>query len=236
MNSLVSLGTVLYSAFGIGTIFVLLLLDKLNCDVKLLINHGKTLTRASSRWSVPKSLFLHFYFVGFFLNAALFYVTPGARLYYFLFHVLRRFMETMFIMKYRRTSHMHFAHYLVGLTFYPIAGHLVSQKDHVPQFFPVCYAVLMLLQLDCHQILGRLSRSNKRHRTVPKIRLYWLMNCPHYMIEILIYVLFLSDQNSLPLRLFLAFVVLNLSVSMARTNSWYKSQTHMLDQGSLSIE
>jgi 3-oxo-5-alpha-steroid 4-dehydrogenase 3 / polyprenol reductase len=121
-----------------GGIFVVTLLYLSPLRNSSLINHGKLLNdQNSSKWSIRKRYFWHFYLIGAIANLLLLSIRPSMPLILFEIHVIRRLVETLTIMPYSEHSRMHAVHYLLGVTFYPMVGlvlHSTTELSRLSKF------------------------------------------------------------------------------------------------------
>lgn len=211
---MVSLAWIYFTVGSIG-FAVLWLIRLLNWQVPLL-EHGKTLSTVHddlpifTRLTVPKKWFAHFYLIG--LICSIFKPSP------FTVHLARRWIEEQWIAPHSPNSQMHVLHYLLGVTFYPMAISMLEvilDKRHLALF---CF--VQLFQFLAHLELYKLKRSSTSYVRLPREGLFKHVLCPHYLCEIVIYGL-LCCKSSLPL---FTFVALNVSLSAYTTRQWNQKQ------------
>lgn len=189
-----------------------------------LLLHGKSLnSKNRSLFEVPKRFFLHFYLTGFVSNLYIWMRQPSALHLYLTINIFRRLVETVFIMRYNESSMMHVLHYLAGMTFYPVTGALANRNDKRDPglLFLLIFIMLSWLQLDTHSRLANIRRECSKHQRLPNSGLFSSILCPHYALEILIYVLIFSRMPSLQSTLCLLFVSANIFTSAHYTKKWY---------------
>lgn len=100
-----------------------------------------------------------------------------------------------------------------------------------------CFSCLTPMQPQaCVYFLVASSVQHVAHRTlaearpvvgkygIPRGRLFDRVACPHYTAEIAIYTLFAMETRQICSVLMLAFVLINLADSGARTMSWYRTK------------
>lgn len=213
----------LYFAFGMAVMLLLFC----GFDSYLgLLNHGKTMNKCcDSAILVSKKRFEDFYLLGFTVNVFIIMINPSALLLIFQLHLLRRLIETHFLMTYSITSNMHFIHYLVGLSFYPMISLVLIAES--PKRLNLCgfgvFCILSFLQFQAHHILYNLRMASIEHQPLPRIHLFRLLLCPHYFLEILLYCWIqyqLSFSKTSTAAFF--FVFTNIFISSIQTRTWYQ--------------
>lgn len=188
----------------------------------ILASHGKTHEPTSHWWSrhIPKRYFTHFYIVGigsfvlfryYFADTAL-EPLPWTQLS-LLLHLTRRLYECIRVHRFRPTSQMHIAGYLLGLGHYIILPvvFLGRQAPHSKGnlFSLLCYVCNFWMQYEQHvhhQILANLRRrATEGHSSTyslpPHQRWFQWSLCPHYLAEILIYAswsMLLTQEKTVP--------------------------------------
>ncbi|KAK6205164.1 roles in filamentous growth, cell polarity, and cellular elongation [Scheffersomyces amazonensis] len=158
---------------------------------------------------------------------------------------IRRTIESFTITKFSSNSRMNFTHYIVGLAHYILIsincyGSLVpfSQSSITPKtgingitvIDIILFTVFLLASID--QFLNHYHLSTLKKYTIPSKFKY--VSSPHYLDEIIIYVLFFissiknitrfSSISIIHLNYLLStvFVVVNLSISSIDNYKWYK--------------
>ena len=183
-----------------------------------LITHGKV--SSIGTWQVPKRYFAGFYFTGLLCAVSVFKFRPQECM--LMVHLTRRLLESS-IWPYSEGSTMHVIHALVGFSYYPVlvsafalsAPHFVINRSTI-----LLFAMLNGWQSYIHYLLYK----SRQAGYVPLE--FWpfrYSQCPHYLAEILIYILFAWCANWSPTLLFnAAFVTANLTISAISTATWYR--------------
>jgi 3-oxo-5-alpha-steroid 4-dehydrogenase 3 len=135
-------------------------------------------------------------------------------------------------------SEIHIAGFVVGILHYilvPISI-LLSIHEHSPQYQGserriaatlAAYSLSSYYQYRCHYILYQLKRSGKKTTEVstyslPREGLFRIVCCPHYMMEIILYIaLWQTLPQSLTLLLIVLWTLSNLSVMAYKQYCWY---------------
>lgn len=174
-----------------------------------------------SAWLVEKRFFCHFYFVGFFWALALLWIFGGSDFepwdaqsvaqILLLLHLVRRWYECIVVHKWKPTSKMHLAGYLLGLIHYALLPLVFISTLHdkssqrrlmvadnglfIKMSILICLMVGIWAQYEQHVhhiILSRLRRTTHQQGHslygIPDGRWFQLISCPHYFAEIIIYV------------------------------------------------
>lgn len=215
-KSLVQSLALCYFITGIISILAALIIKPLGG----LLNHGKESNHIGFYINVKKRRFVDFYLTGLLCAYLSFFTYPSCLLFLFINHLGRRYMETTLIMKYSDSSRMHLLHYICGLSFYPVI--IMILIDMEPKVLSKSttwiFCLLSWLQMHHHYLLGRTRR--KGYRAIDQA-LFRYVYCPHYMIEIILYILLLKQNYSCPLQMLcLVFVSLNLTVSAVNSKRW----------------
>ncbi|KAI8108235.1 hypothetical protein M9434_006264 [Picochlorum sp. BPE23] len=198
---------------------------------------------------VPQKWFSHFYIVGSVWNAVVLLLllqktTPAyfssllcsCTLILFQVHVVRRFIETVYIMKYPKDARMHVLAYVFGLSYYimvpmtyayPLYAHQACRHSSVVrEIMGVVICLLgQLVQSHSHYILSTLGKSkNTRRYVIPRGGLFQFVSCPHYFGEIVLYVglALTGTEGTLSGWYPCVWVVLNLILAARMTHAWYK--------------
>lgn len=207
--------------YSIGLISILVILFSRNQSLLL---HGKSRIQHELAFdSVPKRYFVHFYVTGFIFNLWIWLRNPSPLHLYYTVNVFRRLVETLFMMRYAKSSMMHILHYVAGLTFYPVTGILVNQNDKTGPgiLFGLAFILLSWMQLDIHNYLAGIRSKNSVHQRIPSTGLFYFILCPHYALELLIYLVILLRIPSIQSTLCMLFVFANLLTSAYLTKQWY---------------
>ncbi len=217
--------SIAFCYFIVGIVLILLLYIGFD-DVFKLLDHGKTLSNCNKdSYFLSKNRFGDFYLLGFTLNVFVLMMHPSKLLLIFQLHLLRRIIETHLLFQYSKNSSMHFLHYLVGLSFYPMVSFVITtgvpKNIYILDF--VAFAILSCLQFRTHQILYNLRNANRKHQPLPRVSLFRFILCPHYVLEILLY-FWLQYQLSLSNISILTsfFVFTNILISSIQTKKWYE--------------
>lgn len=141
----------------------------------------------------------------------------------FALHVMRRFLEVLFLQKLSPKPYISLAHFVMGTSFYIFAPFTIFIHAST---LPVKLSAVYLF-------LGAQTFQHLKHRALVNVkpplvrRKYGIPSgsfdvaCPHYSAEIFTYFLFWILAPSVPGVLMVAFVVLNLAHSAAQTRAWY---------------
>lgn len=198
------------------------------------LRYGKTFTSYSKgnrnlwdtikSFSVPKSFFGHFYIISSTLATVNVLLYPGALLAWLIFfHSLRRLYESYYISKYTMKSRMNWSHYAVGIWFYTQLNFLVwlhLQKGESQNSHYIMAAIMLLAswdQFQNHKTLAELIKYS-----LPTVRLFSIICCPHYLDEIIIYATLTVYGYEFVLPLI--WVIASLSVSAVETSKYYKQK------------
>jgi 3-oxo-5-alpha-steroid 4-dehydrogenase 3 / polyprenol reductase len=215
-------------------------LQKLLKFVKQFGEHGKT--HNGSNWmTVPKRLFVHFYFVGVAVNVFMLWLNRADLnksyiSWLYQIQVSRRLYESLFVTHWSKTSQMNVVHYILGVTYYVAAPFtLLAAWDGSLSLDTSLFWILALLfcglnwqQYQAHRILAELrssassaSATNPKY-SIPRGGLFEYLSCPHYFIEVSIYGIFVLLSRCSPsvLALFV-FVFGELTFSAYVQHSWY---------------
>lgn len=216
------LSDIVASYFCTGILTMMLLSCGLDDSLKLL-DHGKTVNGHSTN-RISKKHFSNFYLLGFTLNTFVLLIRPSHLLLIFQFHLLRRIVESFFVFIYSASSHMHIIHYLAGLSFYPMVSiaFMCAAPKKITIFNFAVFLGISLLQFQTHSILYNIRSSSIDYQPLPKIHLFRWLLCPHYFLEILIYLWIQTQHSSLyPFVVVFAFVCTNILLSSIQTKRWY---------------
>ncbi len=197
-------------------------------------NHGKLhspITDPLDRmFYLSKARFLDFYILGLVWTCMLMVLVQSFPLGGLLFavHNARRIYECLNITFYC-SSQMHIGGYAAGLVHYVLAPlTIVSASFEVRDNKFLVNSILVFVfilsnvgQYHSHNTLYLLKLSNGHRYQLPTGGLFDLCVCPHYLCEIVIYVV-LSIMYLSPMTLaMVAWVICNLSVVGYKQYSWY---------------
>jgi 3-oxo-5-alpha-steroid 4-dehydrogenase 3 len=204
---------------------------------------------------VPQKWFAHFYGLGCIVNASFLWcsldtwvaVTPptstvcvlamGA----FQVHLVRRLLETVWMMHYPKGARMHILAYIFGLSYYVVvpltyfasfSANKVDQLNHSfqmdhPTFIlgALIFVTGSIIQWHSHYLLSQLSKGRGGRYVIPRGGLFWSVSCPHYLGEIVIYlglgILCMSSASYLIVFYPFVWVVVNLLLAAGMTHRWY---------------
>jgi 3-oxo-5-alpha-steroid 4-dehydrogenase 3 len=197
---------------------------------------------------VPQKWFAHFYAVGVVLNGTLLFLwrdgsSAAAQqgltlliLAMFEFHLLRRFVETIWMMSYPKQARMHVVAYLFGLSYYvavPLTYALCtdepldSSRGGIYLVGCILFFIGNGIQFHSHAILSKLGRKQPGRYVIPRGGMFTLVSCPHYFGEIVIYLglaLAALGSNSVLSWYPFIWVVVNLWLAAGMTHAWYKDK------------
>lgn len=178
---------------------------------------------------VKKSLFYQFYLVSVLSSMILFYfgkfeINTELKLAV-LCQGVRRFIESVWL-EHKSTSQMWIGHYIFGITFYVLLNlsiYIGDSQTGPETSISITRLCAMALFIYCsieqsyvHICLSRL----KKYTPVP----FSLVDCPHYLAEIGIYLSYtiLASGKMLQYVLvcFLVWVLTSLSISASNTRNW----------------
>ncbi|CCK69917.1 putative polyprenol reductase KNAG_0D01650 [Huiozyma naganishii CBS 8797] len=185
-------------------------------------NENSGVLELLAHFTLPKSLFSHFYVISFAFSLFEVIVYPNQDLVWILMaHSLRRLYETLFVCKYNENSRMNWSHYAVGIWFYS-SLHVVTitklyQNDISEKISPIITVIFCLASAD--QYRNHVILSNLIKYSLPKRGLFRYTCCPHYLDEIVIYAS-LTAIN-IDYAWLLIWVVISLSVSATETREYY---------------
>lgn len=153
---------------------------------------------------------------------------------------IRRLFESIFVTKFSPSSKINISHYLVGHSFYILIT-LTTFLGLLPYYFEgykyslivpttldkvlvMIFLILSFAQFRCHLLLSKLVKYS-----VPDFK---LVSCPHYFLEILLYLIVLifslklGRVSSIQLQYLIAwlFVLVNLSTSALDSYNYYSSK------------
>ncbi|GAW82527.1 polyprenol reductase [Plasmodium gonderi] len=144
--------------------------------------------------------------------------------------LVRRLFEQLFIVRTTPKSAMHIFSYILGVTFYVVAPFSIYNNDRkkytLVELYPVTLFLLgTLIQHDTHLRLAKLRPKEEKKiyspYKVPNGGFFYLVSCPHYFAEILIYLSFLLLNPNLINLLNYTFVLLMLIKNGIQTHNWY---------------
>lgn len=198
-------------------------------------------------FSVPKAYFTHMYMVGIISSVLTYYLiveldlcSGWSRLGIIMFQiqVWRRLAECIFITSFG-SSQISIVGYAVGIVHYSLFSHSLfylcihderslsfEYVDLAQSIIAIVFGIVSMAQFYHHWILFKLkngSHNNNINRYgFPRGGLFEWVCCPHYLLEILIYLLFFLQHPSW--RMFFAFIWVgsNLSVVADNQYQWYK--------------
>jgi 3-oxo-5-alpha-steroid 4-dehydrogenase 3 len=210
---------------------------------------------------VPQKWFAHFYVVGCLSNALVLAVVsrdaePHAAvpclspaellLWSFQVHLVRRLVETVWVMRYPKRATMHVMAYAFGMSYYIIVpltyycayvAYVASGDAVVPTALTyvglAVFAAGSLVQWHAHYLLASLGSKNTKRAeayVIPRGGLFSLVSCPHYFGEVVIYLGLAvmgatmgaagRENVASPWYPFV-WVVVNLSLGARMTHQWY---------------
>lgn len=158
----------------------------------------------------------------------------------YLSHLIRRSYECFFIHKFSNQFPIQLIVAATGFGFYfaTLSSLIfISRFEQLeiqfhPKYIPF-FIILQWKQFECHRILS-LLRKDENYQTfsIPQTGLFQYVLSPHYLCEILLYlILYFMFPHRLLLYCF-AFVLLNLVISAKRSKKWYEttfsSQRHQI--------
>jgi 3-oxo-5-alpha-steroid 4-dehydrogenase 3 / polyprenol reductase len=212
---------------------------------------GNALWKKFFALQVKKSLFTHMYVVGFISGLLCLYQylvlgqsedgLHGAPIFsyallimsLYIVQVFRRLLECLFITDYG-AAEMHVGAYLVGILHYifvPLT--LITSSASIPESLsydsPRILASLLLFgfgnyfQYRHHRILWRLKQTNHGAHAIPRGLFFEYVCCPHYTMEILVYLSFYLFCPTWSTLLLLLWVISNLSLVASVNLSWYRN-------------
>ena len=220
MTNLIDFICIAYYCIGITSILLCLLFEHKFSQCYFLTNHGKTLKTSNYQMRIHKSNFWHFYALALITFPFVLNRITIINVVLFL-HLLRRLIENFFLFEYSARSYMHLAHYLVGLTYYPIL--FVGIRDvngNWNYLFASLFLALAIVQFKCHWLIAKFKRKSLHNLFVPNEGLFRFVWCPHYLAEVGMYACFATNTK---LQLNFLFTLLNLSVSAYKTKRWIES-------------
>lgn len=164
----------------------------------------------------------------------------------YLCHLCRRLYESLFITRFSSTSQQHLIVTIFGIMFYigavitPVIDEIYQQQYHPYKSFPssinmllcifgiVCFIISSYWQCICHITLRSLRSNNmdvNNYKIIPPLMNgFQYLVAPHYSAEICIYLSLLCIRPSLLQSLILLWVIVNLSITVKKTQSWYIDQ------------
>lgn len=219
--------------------------------------HYNFMLRFALELKVPKIWFFHFYVLSLVLATVGFVVTHTrmvskdtshpftipdfqnvgtipleiSRFTFFLIigHSARRFLESLWVFKYGKSSKMNISHYLVGVFFYTslnlqlfLNTDFKATKRASPDDILLLMSLLLFLVASTDQFFNHAHLSSTKKYKVPRYGLFKYLNCAHYFDEILIYVAIFGILRTRTSFLILMFVIFNLSISAIETRNFYK--------------
>ena len=192
---------------------------------------------------MPQRWFSHFYAIGCLSNALVLYTTWNRDnqtavllLGAFQLHVIRRLIETVWMMRYPKQATMHVMAYAFGMSYYVIVPvtYLLASTPRTPSAPHTCWSASLgmtlfaagsLIQWHAHHLLAHLgskSSANTRY-VIPRGGLFKLISCPHYFGEAVIYLGL--GIACVPTRIAawypFVWVVANLTLAAGMTHRWY---------------
>lgn len=221
---------VLTAVFLVGASFSVILAANyapLNC----LLDYGKTyqdkqynnrqyVEKLNPNIRVPKRWFWHFYALSFIMNVVFLAISGLSwRRTLLLAQASRRLIEQLKMFEQSDAS-MHWSHYLVGLLFYAtqaIAGPWPGPEH--PKFAVPLFFLASFRQYKDHKVLAMTQKYN-----FPE---FFFENtaCPHYCMEILIYLSFLLLNPRYNIAwLTLAWTCISLGVAANKTQKFYQTR------------
>ncbi|RKP17608.1 hypothetical protein ROZALSC1DRAFT_16189 [Rozella allomycis CSF55] len=193
--------------------------------LKSLLLHGNTLIKSGQCnlgvFYIKKKNFSHFYLLAVILGCYKMYYNETASIelpFVFLLHLIRRLYETVFIFKYRSYSKMHIMHYLAGHFYYFSVWEIVSRISLLSTVTCIVLVILQCFQFYLHVILA----SNTNHETLPHQFPYDILICPHYFVEVVMYIVICYCAGSKSAILMAIFTTLNLTISASYLKTSYE--------------
>uniref|UniRef100_A0A0N5AJI8 Polyprenal reductase n=1 Tax=Syphacia muris TaxID=451379 RepID=A0A0N5AJI8_9BILA len=150
----------------------------------------------------------------------------------YLVHVSRRLYETLYISVFSSNSTINIFHFLLGITYYiltPVSQLLTLKVSEIRSFDLILCCFLLILQYQqniCFRILANLRTGNVNNDDdayiIPKNHLFSYLSCPHFTIEILIYIVFTIYYRFFSAVAFCClFVVVNQTIAAILNHRWY---------------
>lgn len=142
----------------------------------------------------------------------------------FALHVMRRFLEVLYLQKLSPKPRISLSHFLMGISFYVFAPYTIIRASCAEMSASSLSAIFLFLSSQIFQHLKHRALVNVRPPLVRRkygIPSGFDVACPHYSAEIFTYVLFCTLAPSVPGILMVCFVLLNLGHSASQTLAWY---------------
>jgi hypothetical protein len=213
------IGIMFWSILTIGSMLAPFITSCLNFNVLL---HGKLLHgESTSALLVPKTWFSHFYFFGLLVSFTCSQITGTLGWSLLVIHLLRRFIEHVFLFPNEKGSKMHIAAYILGYVFY--SGVSYSMPAHPSSIALWFLGNLLQYMAHAQLALNRLGKYGKDKP--PNTLLFRYMYCPHYLGEMLIYAGLASFEKPESVAC-LVFVIVSLSVNWRNHSRWYHSRMY----------
>ncbi|OII78099.1 3-oxo-5-alpha-steroid 4-dehydrogenase domain-containing protein [Cryptosporidium andersoni] len=181
---------------------------------------------------VRKSLFKYFYIVGIFACLGFMFIQDNTsnRMIMFTIHVLRRFLEEIFIAKHNSNkSSMSLVTFLFGISYYimmPIAINLTWKSTSSPCLIQIAiFFLFSALQFMSHRTLSNIRRHSRMY-DIPCGGLFNWISCPHYLCEIGIYTslfadIFVYGIHYLWIYFAMMYITTCMIVNAIRSHKWY---------------
>ncbi len=224
-----------YFIAGITSVLASVCLKQALGRSSALFTHGKAkvptslepaITKILARFTVPKHWFWHFYALGALLSAIKLYEQSSLPTLLLLVQCFRRLVESFTVMPGGKDSEMHFIHYCVGITYYPVLLASFDSYDKSSNYPLPCllgFAAASLLQFYCHCVLGK-ERSKSQIQLKPiNNPLFGFLHTPHYFAEFCIYFCIAALGTFPPLAILnLCWIATMLGVSAYNSASWLR--------------
>lgn len=188
----------------------------------ILLTYGKLAHQTDAYGFPPAFVWPAFYATG----AALSFSLPhtSLALILFRFHTLRRLLECAFIHRFSSSRRIPLHQVAAGLLFYvstPFTIHIGSTAPNLSKLVILLFGIASMVQMLSHRALAKAPPTVGKYG-IPTSPLFYRIVCPHYLAEIVIYVLLASLCGTVMAWLMCAFVVVNLCDTAQRTSCWYQ--------------
>lgn len=136
------------------------------------------------------------------------------------FHSLRRLVESLYVTRFSERK-IHIVNISAGLIFYFLTPMtMITSNNGINNdnaIFIYCIVFMLnILQFMCHLELSKLKKY-----TIPRSPLFYFTVTPHYIIEILLYLIYFVISFSFGTLLMFLFVFINLTHQIFLTYKWY---------------
>lgn len=154
---------------------------------------------------------------------------PSLAITLFRTQCIRRFLECVFIQHFSAHRRTPLLHTLCGITYYTAVA--FTMTVHTPQrtyeqsfyhqlFVIVLFAISSTVQFCAHASLANAPPHVGKYG-LPTSKLFAYVLCPHYTAEILIYICFALQLQTISSACMLLFVIVNLTTTAHQTAKWY---------------